>query len=93
MKIIKHISLIIVIILLLCASAVYALLFTTAGARWLTTQALEKYMPYQNWTIENIDGRLSQEVICRNIQIKDLPKLPRESTLKIQQLVFSLTAA
>jgi len=76
----------ITLILLTISLIVYLLFFTTKGSDFVTKFALSNYVSSKNITVKEIEGKFSEQLSYRNIEIKDVKGLPQGSILKIQKL-------
>jgi hypothetical protein len=72
--------------------AVYLLLFTTSGSRFLLKSVLSRYAQSGDIDIEKSSGYLARTLVCQDIDIQDSKVLPSDSTLKIQRLELYFTS-
>ena len=84
------IIILIVLSVFIISFCVYYFIFTPKGSGLITRWALSKYLDSENIDIKEVDGNLAQTFSYKDIIIKDLKFLPKESILKIKKLDIAL---
>lgn len=80
-------------IFILCLVVIFGyLFFTTNGSSFVTKLVLSRYTESKNIDVKKIDGRLSEKLFFRDIEIKDLEGLPKGSVIRIQKLEVDFTS-
>lgn len=87
---IKVFILSVVFLLLLGVGAIAWLLLTAQGARFAVKQAISRTIGSENVSWTAIQGSLMRGIRVKNLELREMPKLPAESVLRIQQLFLQL---
>ena len=76
--------------LVVVASLSYYFFFTPKGSDQIGRWAISKYLNAQEVQVREVKGSLSSDLIYKNLTIDELKWFPKGSTLKIQEVLFSL---
>ncbi len=92
----KKFYFLIITIILLISVIIFAFvsyfLFTTRGSGFITKLALSNYLKCEDIDIKRIEGSLAQKLSMKDIEIKNLEWLPKDSFLRIQKLDINFTS-
>jgi len=90
LKKIKLILLIFVIIVLAAMSVVVFMTSTRPGLRMMTNKFITDYVPAEDVTFQDVTGQLSDELVFRQIELKNLKWFPENTVIRIQRLAIRL---
>jgi hypothetical protein len=86
---IKKIVIVLIIAMIAAGGFLYYAFKTTAGLRFITRIALERFVPARTKSFGTVDGTLSTRAVLKNIELADVKGLPSGSTLRVQELTIT----
>jgi len=86
----KKIFFVLGLCIILFVSAFYYLLFTTKGSNSIVKLAISQYSKLDDVKIKKTEGSLSDKLILRDVEIKNIKWLPEGSILKIIEVEADL---
>lgn len=79
-----------ILIVFIPGAAVWGLVFTQTGSRILVGVALRRVPDFPSGPLEDMEGSLAQQLVFKDVELKDLKHLPAGSVLRIQRLKMRL---